>query len=302
MRMNPGAGVVVLLAARVVASEWELGPGPAAMWEMRAGAREELRVGGVEVEELDAREASISMTPQPAAAGAETAPPASSEADSFWKGWKGSIEGGLNGSDGNSESLNIRAGLNMERKAEAMETTLHSQYTFATADGDKDKNRWFNELRNDWLLGREHRWSFFALGQLEYDDFQDWNWRMSGFAGPGYKLIKTDKTTLNGRAGAGVTKYAGGSRNELIPEGLLAMDVAHQLTERQKLTGAVEYYPSFRQFSDYRIVARAGWEIVVDPEVNMMLKIGAEDRYDSDPGEGFKKNDIDYFMLIGWKF
>lgn len=256
---------------------------------------------------LEGGPARVSLAPQPAEDSPSTQPgipPAEKAEDpsSFWSGWSGSVEGGLNGSDGNSESLDIRANLNAERKVETMETKLTSQFSFSTNGGEKDKNRWFNEARNDWLFGEDHRWSFFTLGQAEYDDFQDWTWRFSAFAGPGYKVIKNDKTTLNLRAGAGLTKYLGGDRNEIIPEGLLAADIAHQLTERQKLTAGVEYYPSFRALDEFRVVARAGWEILIDPEVNMLLKVGVEDRYDSDPGDEFKKNDIDYFILIGWKF
>lgn len=249
---------------------------------------------------LRGSEASLAVMRQPAEP--EAIPPAPGQPASFWRGWNGSVEAGLNGSDGNSESLDIRAGLNLDRKTARMETTFRSEYSYATSDGQESKNRWFNELRNDWLFGGESRWSFFLLGQLEYDGFSDWDWRVSVFAGPGYKLIKTDKTSLNLRAGGGVTRYFGGEMDDLVPEGLLAADLAHQLTERQKLTAGVEYYPSFEELSRYRLVARVGWEIVVDPEVNMMLKLGVEDRYNSDPGEGFKKNDIDFFALIGWKF
>lgn len=303
MRVKPVAGVLVWgVVGGAAASEWELGPGPAAPWEPCGEERGVLELKGVEALELDARGASMAVMSQPAGAEASGAPPVPADRDSIWKGWDGSIEAGLNGSDGNSESLNIRAAFNAARKSESAETSFKSEYAYATTGGDKDKNRWFNELRHDWLLGRDQRWSIFALGQVEYDDFQDWTWRLSAFAGPGYKLIKTDKTTLNLRAGGGITKYIGGERNEIIPEGLLAGDMTHQLTERQKLTAAVEYYPSFKNFDEYRIVARAGWEILIDPEVNMMLKIGVEDRYDSEPGEGFKKNDIDYFATIGWKF
>lgn len=296
-------GVVAFTSAGAAGSPWALETGPAQVRTVAAppAPSPSLEFNDAGPAALNAADAAMSLMPQ-AATEPEDAPVVEAGPSSIWKGWSGSVEGGLNGSDGNSESLNIRAAFNAQRKSDTMETKFRSEYSYATNGGEKEKNRWFNELRNDWLLGTDKRWSFFALGQVEYDDFQDWNWRLSAFVGPGYKLVKTDKTTLNARAGAGLTKYIGGETNEIIPEGLLALDVEHQLTERQKLTGSFEYYPSFKQFSEYRIVARAGWEILVDPAVNMMLKLGVEDRYDSNPGDGFKKNDIDYFAMIGWKF
>ena len=54
--------------------------------------------------------------------------------------------------------------------------------------------------------------------------------------------------------------------------------------------------------SEYRTDAKAGWDIVIDPEVNMSLKLGVNHRHNSEPGEGKKENDLEYFAMIGWSF
>jgi hypothetical protein len=230
----------------------------------------------------------------------EAAPAKPADPDSFFKGWKGSIEGGLNGSNGNSDNLSFRLGLGASRETSAMKTTAALTYTYATSDGEKTKSRGVFDLRNDWNLGE--RTIFFATGKLEYDEFQDWDWRLSAFTGPGYYFVKSDRTKLLGRVGVGVTKEVGGSTNELIPEGLIGADLEHKITERQKCFVTVEYIPSISEAWDYRVNAKAGWEVLVDPEVNMTLKIGIDDRYDHNPGPGFKKNDIEYFILLAWNF
>lgn len=237
----------------------------------------------------------------PAAPAADAPPAAPPEPTSFWQGWKGSIEGGLNGSEGNSENLNIRGGISGARKTKPMETTASLTYNYATSDGEKTKSRGEFNLRNDWNFG-ESPWGFYALGRIEYDEFQDWDWRFSVYAGPTYALIRTEKTTLKLRAGLGFSKEIGGSRNEIIPELNLGADFSHQLTERQRIFASFDYYPSLLDFSEFRTVGKAGWEILVDPEVNMTLKLGIEHRHQSDPGVGKKKNDIDYFALIAWTF
>ena len=124
-------------------------------------------------------------------------------------GWSGSVELGLNGSEGNSSRVNVRAGLGAERKTEETETTFSFVYTYAKDDGEESENQGQIDLRNDWLLGKDSPWRIYALGRVEYDTFQNWDWRVSAFAGVGYEFIKTDKTTLIGRFGAGAANPGG---------------------------------------------------------------------------------------------
>jgi hypothetical protein len=43
---------------------------------------------------------------------------------------------------------------------------------------------------------------------------------------------------------------------------------------------------------------QAGYEVIVDPESNFSLKLGLEDRYNSNPGGDRKKNDLLYFASL----
>lgn len=228
--------------------------------------------------------------------GTEPPPPAS-----FWDGWGGSVEGGVNGASGNSENFNLRMGFSAQRRTVPMETSVTGSYTWSTDGGEKTKSRGELEGRNDWNMG-ESPWFVFAVGRVEYDEFQDWRWRLSGIAGPGYTLVRTDRTTLKLRGGLGFSRELGGSRNEIIPELDLGVDLEHKLTDHQKIYLTHDTYPSIEELSDFRSVTKAGWEILVDPESNLLLRLGVEHRHQSRPGEGFKKNDLDYFALIGWQF
>lgn len=224
------------------------------------------------------------------------------EPESFFEGWKGRIEGGLAGSSGNSEQLALRFVLGLARKTATMETAAGASYIYATSDGDKSKSRGEGFIRNDWLF-KDSPWGFFALGRVEYDEFQSWLWRLSAYAGPSYTLINNDRTLLRLRAGAGLQKELGrDNRNEIIPEALFGADFTHKLDDRSSLFANVDYLPSLRNFSEYRVVAKGGYEFIVDPKTNMSLKLGVEDRYNSEPGSGRKKNDVDYFLTVGWEF
>jgi putative salt-induced outer membrane protein YdiY len=216
-------------------------------------------------------------------------------------GWKGSVEAGLNGSDGNTEQISFRIAARAKRTTERMETTVGASYQYATSSGVESENRFEAFGLNEWL-NKGSRWRYFATGKYEFDEFQDWDHRLSGFVGVGYEFIKNDKTTLIGRAGLGGAYEIGGQNEEFNPEAMLGLDYTRKLTERQFLTASTEIYPNLSDFNEFRMVNRAGWQITVDPETNMFLRLGAEHRHDSDPGAGFKPNDLDYYLTLGWDF
>ena len=219
----------------------------------------------------------------------------------IWEGWKGNVALGLNGASGNTERFNLRGEVSGTRDTEHMTTTASALYTYATDDGQKSENRALLAARNDWKLG-DSPWMVFAEGSIEYDEFKDWDWRVAGAGGVGYAFIRNDRTTLIGRAGLGLSREIGGTDNTIRPEGLLGLDLSHQLTERQLLTASTTIYPDLDETGEYRAVSNAAWEIMIDPEVNMSLRLGIEDRYDSTPGSGFKKNDFAYFAMLVWEF
>ena len=75
-----------------------------------------------------------------------------------------------------------------------------------------------------------------------------------------------------------------------------------KLTDRQKLTARVDYYPDVGNLSSFRFHAKANWVLLIDEEMNLSLKIGAYDRYDSTPSSGDQPNDIDYWISLHWGF
>ncbi|MEZ6244361.1 MAG: DUF481 domain-containing protein [Phycisphaerales bacterium] len=236
------------------------------------------------------------------AGGGEEVPPPPT---SFWSGWDGSVEAGITGSDGNSESFNFRANLSLERLTNKMETRVGLTYKYATQDGAQNANRFEANARNDWLMP-DSRWRFFVQGKYEFDEFQDWDSRISGFGGVGYEFIRPEdqepNITLIGRAGIGGSQTIGGTNETFTPEALLGLDFAWDIKEGHKFAVTSELYPSLDEFGDFRWITDVNYEILLDAESHLYLKLGIEDRYDSNPGGSAKRNDIDYYATLGWKF
>lgn len=219
---------------------------------------------------------------------------------SFFDEWSGNISLGLYGSDGNTERFSFRGEVDGERETDDNLTNFLTTYTYAEEDGDESENRFSSELENDFKLNGSD-WYVFASGQYEHDEFKDWEDRLSLFAGPGYVFVDNDKTRLSGQVGAGAVREWGGGEDGWRAEGVVSAELDHKFTERQSISASVDYYPSLEDAGEYRIHSRAVYEILVDPEVNMSLRAGVEDRYDSDPGDA-DHNDVDYFIMLVWAY
>jgi hypothetical protein len=217
------------------------------------------------------------------------------------KPWDGSFDLGLDGSEGNSETFNFRFGFHASRKTESNILTLGLDYNKSTASTVPTTNRLYFDGRFEWLI-HETRWSWFVHDTVEYDEFQSFNVRDTSDAGLGYRLIKDETNTLIGRLGAGFSHEYGGPENgEFVPEMVFGVQLERQISKRQKLLGAVEYAPDVADFLRYRIRTQAALEVLLDEERNLSLRMGVLDRYSSQPN-GVRPNDLDYAMVLIWRF
>jgi len=99
--------------------------------------------------ELDAAQAQLADAE---AAIAAAGLPEEAYTPGWLEGWTGSVEAGLNGSDGNTEQLSFRIAASAVRTTERMETTLGAGYKYGSSDGVKNESRFQASVRNDWLL------------------------------------------------------------------------------------------------------------------------------------------------------
>lgn len=214
-------------------------------------------------------------------------------------GWTASVEVGLNGTSGNSQTLSQRIGADAKRTVGPHKASLNVIYNRATTEGTETANNAFAKFRYDRDLG-ESRWSMFTLTTLEHDAFRAFDLRVAANGGFGYALIKNEATELVGRFGSGVSHEIGGPDDSYRPEAVFGIDFEHQLTKRQKLSWTSDYYPEWTDFDTYRINTTAAWEMLLDEELNLSLKAGVLSIYDSHP-EGREPHDLNYSLLLLWK-
>ena len=214
--------------------------------------------------------------------------------------WDREIEIGLTGSTGNSERQDIQAGFRLRRTGDATTFLFNSRYRLALSDGDRVVNRLLLNARGDWGLN-DPDWSVFAQGGFEYDEFRDFEVRLSAGAGLAYRFIGNDDTTLRGRLGFGASRDLSGPNQDIVPELITALELNHKINNTQRLIGSVEVFPDATDFSDFRSVIKAEWQLRLNNDNNLFLRLGAEHRYETNTTRS-KRSDLDYFARLVYGF
>lgn len=218
----------------------------------------------------------------------------------FWKSWDGSVELGLNGTEGNTETFNLRTGAKVRRESEQTIQKIELLYLDKSNQGVRTALSALLDGRQEWKL-RDERYTYFVHGLMEYDEFKAFDVRLSADTGLSRKLISTDAQRLSGRLGASASREVGGPDDEWIPELLIGTEYDYKIDDRQKITFEATYYPDITDFENFRLNSKASWEMVINPDWGLSLKLSAIDRYDSTPS-GAAPNDLDYSFLLLWNF
>jgi hypothetical protein len=217
--------------------------------------------------------------------------------------WKGGVELGANGSQGNSDVLSLRLGANADRRTERNLFHMDFLYTLSRQDGATRQDQALLNLRDE-LLFPGSPYSLFSATQLEYDQFRAYDLQVGSYLGVAYRWVKTDATLFKTRVGAGAVRQmdlSGTAPSRWVPEAVVGGDWNHRFTDRQGFVSSLDVFPNLSQIGQFRVRARAGYEIVLAPEYGMVLRLGVQDRYDSSPGPA-KRNDVNYFTTLLFKF
>ncbi len=215
--------------------------------------------------------------------------------------WTSSLELGLNGSEGNTENLSGRIAFRAERLEEDVKRfDFLTRYKLDTRDGDRTTNEWYTRALHEWFLPDHPRWSWFLQGDVEYNEFRDWDVRVSAFAGLGYIFIEEEDTTLRGRVGVGGAYEFGVMDEEIDPEALLGYDFEHQLNDRSRITSTGDLYPSLSNGGEFRSYWDAAYELDMTDAGDWVLRVGVDHQYDSDSDA--RPWDFSYFASVVMSF
>lgn len=217
------------------------------------------------------------------------------------KGFKTSLTLGATLTDGNSETMVGNASLLTEGEKDRLGSVragIEANYGESTVrrreDGETEREkettvenaRIFANARK--TLGE--RTFAYLVGSVLYDDIAQIDYRAMLGPGLGVYLLKREATTLSIELGTSYIWEDVSDEREDYLAARLAQRFDYAINDRSRLWQAAEVLPKANEFDDYLLNAEAGIEAAVNSRMNLRLVL--QDKYDSTPGEGLKKNDL----------
>jgi hypothetical protein len=215
----------------------------------------------------------------------------------FLEGWDRNLALGLSGTSGNSSTLSGVGKLHLGMQDEHRRWNVDGAYFLTKTNHDTDTSNGYLQAVRD-FLDPARKWFPYAETRYEYDQFRDPDHRASAGAGIGYPLLDTERFSLLGRLGAGVSYQWGGSDSDLAPELLAGLEGKYLVSERQRITFYTKFYPDLSDPSEFRNLSGAAWQIDFDRSDGLSLLLGVENRYESAVSSDSERNDLKYYSTL----
>jgi putative salt-induced outer membrane protein YdiY len=236
------------------------------------------------------------VAPQP-----EPTPEPVVEEEGFFAGWSSKLEIGFNIRTGNTESTDGRVRFGSSKENDHHRWKADAAYYIAFDDGDKTDHEATAGLLKDWLFPGS-KWFWWAKGRGDYDEFQSWDYRLTGGGGLGYHLVEEEKLTIDLRAGMGLAREFGSDDEDIHPEAQLGIEGEWQIDDRQSIVADTWVYPDVGDLGEYRITSSAAWQFKVDMKRGLSFKLGLENEYESEVEYGDDHNDLKVFGAMVLEF
>jgi len=217
------------------------------------------------------------------------------------EGWAGGGSFGFALARGNSETTNLALGFDAKRKTakDAWVIDAASIYSSDEKLNATTANSFQGLIRYDRnLTKRLFAYAAFAGG---YDELQNLNYRIMPGGGLGFHAIATDRTTLDLLGGLGYTResYTTGLTNNLLTA-TLGDEFAFKWFKSTTIIQNLYYLPALNETSIYHINGNFGLATKLNGWLTSNLNFN--DRYNSAPVLGNKKNDVLFTAGVGFTF
>jgi len=213
--------------------------------------------------------------------------------------WQRSFTLGLDGKKGNSNALDFHTEFDAEYEDNAKRWDFGIHYNYSEEDSEITHDDLNVFVTRDWLQN-DSQWLYFFASKFDWDRLESWDYRLTAITGVGYEFIEEETFSLTGRAGLAGKKNFGSDDDDFKPELMLGLDTDWAINERQSLTFKTEFFTAFEQTSKFRSLSRLDWKIKLDSILDLSLKLGLENEYESVVGSSTKHNDFKYRAAIVW--
>ena len=215
--------------------------------------------------------------------------------------WTGSVGAGLAFTQGNKDTSNINLSFDLKRDPKTR-TTFKAEglYILATENGSENVDRGLFNARLEYALG-ERAYTFGQVGYLR-DRFKEIDYLVAPTAGVGYKLLASDRTTLDVDGSVGLV-FEKNTGLDVETDGAVSASekFEHKLSSSASLTQGFGTLWKMNDLADALYTFRAG--VAASISTRFQLKVEFQDIYRTRPtGVLVDKNDIAFLSAIVYKF
>ncbi len=221
--------------------------------------------------------------------------------------WSLTIEAGLLFQQGNNEILISRGRIEAKRRSAQDLLRLYALGHYGEDHKRRNTAEAIGGAYYEYMF--TGRWFFYGSMELEYDEFENIEFRLSTAVGAGYYWLRKEHHELKTRAGLGYLHetylaYEDQDGNELRDPPLnsvqadLGLDYRYDIAPWLRFTHSTTYYPTFKSVRDYRIVSDSAFALPLGDGGKWKLKLGARYQYKSIPSGDADRLDETYYANI----
>ena len=220
---------------------------------------------------------------------------------------KSRIEAGVTGTQGNSETFDLRSYAESVYKNDDTRLKIDGSYYYGSAEEKETgrdvitRNEYNYGLINDWYFP-EAPFSVFYSGRYSWDAFKEWTARWTASVGLGYQAIDEEDMYLTFRLGGGAVREYGTDEDEVRPEGLAAIEYKWNPSEGQEFYFDTTYYHDFSGEGLHRILSKSYYSVKLDVLRGLAFNVGVDNEYQAEVAEDFEHNDLKYYSSLSVEF
>ena len=221
--------------------------------------------------------------------------------------WSATIEAGVLFKEGNTDELTARGRIEARRQSLKDLLKLYVAGEYSETSKTRDSAEVTGGGYYEYLFTER----FFGYGaiDMEYDEFENIEFRLSTALGVGYYWIKEETHEFKTRGGIGYLHETylpewdrDGNRFREEPKNTvqaqLGIDYRLDITPWMRLLHGTTYYPTFDSIRDYRLVSDTGLIFPIGDSDVWKLKLGAQYEYKSLPIGDAERLDQTYYANI----
>jgi len=211
--------------------------------------------------------------------------------------WTATFEAGLVSQEGNTKRFNARGRAQIQHQTDKdlLRFSLSGEYA------EENRKRSAAEVKAGAYFEHLFTERFFGYAKLdlEYDEFERLDLRLSAVGGGGYYWLKKADHEFKTRAGLGYLHelYQSG-RTVDSAQAELGFDYRVDIAPWLQFINSSTWYPTFDGLDDYRLVSDSAFLIPLGDSDIWKLKLGAEYEYKSLPNPGRERLDQTYYANI----